>query len=61
MNRDFLLRIRRNWGEFWLNTRRRNELLVSLASLTAVMLVTLKFLHYNEQRVGVRVADPLLA
>ncbi len=61
MNRDFLLRIRRNWGEFWLNTRRRNEFLVSLALLTAVMLVTLKFLHYNEQRAGVRVADPLLA
>lgn len=61
MNRDFLLRIRRNWGEFWRNTRRRHEFVVSLALLTAVMLMTLKFLHYNEQRAGVRVADPLLA
>lgn len=61
VNREFYLRIRRNWGEFWQNTRRRNEFLVSLALLTTVMLVTLKFLHYNEQRPGVRVADPLLA
>lgn len=61
VNREFLARVRLNWGEFWQVARRRNEFLISLALLTAVMLVTLKFLHYNEQRPGVRVADPLLA
>lgn len=61
MNREFLERIRRNWGEFWQVPKRRNEFLFSLGVLTAVMLATLRFLHFNEMRAGVRVADPLLA
>lgn len=61
VNREFYLSVRHNWREFWQNSRRHNEFLISLALLTGVMLLTLKFLYYNEKRPGVRVADPLLA
>lgn len=57
----YVRRVRGNWSQFWRGGRRRFEFLLSLALLTAVMLLTLRFLHFNEQRIGVQVNDPLLA
>jgi len=58
---DYVTRSVQCWGNFWSSPVRRREFIVSLAVLTAIMLGTLRFMHYNETRPGTLLADPLLA
>ncbi|HRP68560.1 MAG TPA: phosphatase PAP2-related protein [Turneriella sp.] len=46
--------------EFWISTTRRAEFVFTVSLLLVVMLSMLRYLHYNETRIGVQVADPLL-
>lgn len=57
----FFSRVAEHWADFWGIKEHRREFLISFLILLAVMLTTLKYLHFNEMRHGVRIADPLLS
>ncbi len=59
--KEYFYRVRTNWISFWEIRARRYEFLISFAGLFFIMVAMLQYLQINEKRMGVQVADPLLA
>lgn len=49
-----------SWGTFLHNKYYRNEFIISLITLAAVLFVLANFLNFNESRNGVMLPDPIL-